>query len=288
MTKPLVSVVMPVFNAEATLRRAIDSVLQQSHVELELLAVDDGSRDASWTLLKAYAAADRRVRSLQAASNGGVAAARNLALDAAAGQFVAFLDSDDWWHPRKLELQVASMRSTGAKISYASYRRVAEDGSVLSDVLPPARVRHDDMLKSNHIGNLTGMYERDAPAVAGTRAAANPNYAAWNSQRNWDVQEKLKAFAQSRGWTLPQMSLAWLLSRPAISTVIAGADKPEHIAENIKALEIRLTLEDLTEIDRLTLVDEDRSVAPVYRKLRPEKVHEFEPMQAAKARGLLD
>jgi aryl-alcohol dehydrogenase-like predicted oxidoreductase len=137
-------------------------------------------------------------------------------------------------------------------------------------------------------GLLTGMYERDAPAVAGTRAAANPNYAAWNSQRNWDVQEKLKAFAQSRGWTLPQMSLAWLLSRPAISTVIAGADKPEHIAENIKALEIRLTPEDLTEIDRLTLVDEDRSVAPVYRKLRPEKVHEFEPMQAAKARGLPD
>ena len=135
-------------------------------------------------------------------------------------------------------------------------------------------------------GLLTGMYRRDAPAIPGTRAAASPSYAAWNSRRNWDVQEKLQAFAESRGWTLPQMSLAWLLSRPAMSTVIAGADKPEHISQNIGALEIAFTPEDLTEIDRLTLVDEDRSVAPVYRKLRPEKVHEFEPMLVANARGL--
>jgi aryl-alcohol dehydrogenase-like predicted oxidoreductase len=133
-------------------------------------------------------------------------------------------------------------------------------------------------------GLLTGMYQRDAAAVPGTRAAASPNYAAWNSKRNWDVQEKLKAFAESRGWTLPQMSLAWLLSRPAMSTVIAGADKPEHIAQNIKALELKFTSDDLIEIDRLSLVDEDRSVAPVYRKLRPEKVHEFEPMQVWNAK----
>jgi aryl-alcohol dehydrogenase-like predicted oxidoreductase len=98
-----------------------------------------------------------------------------------------------------------------------------------------------------------------------------------------DVQEALRQFAELRGWTLPQMSLAWLLSRPAMSTIIAGADKPEHISANIKALDIRFTAEDLMEIDRITLVDEDRSVAPVYRKLRPEKVHEFETMQAAKA-----
>jgi aryl-alcohol dehydrogenase-like predicted oxidoreductase len=132
-------------------------------------------------------------------------------------------------------------------------------------------------------GLLSGVYRRDQAVPGGTRAASNPNYAAWNSKRNWDVQEALRQFAELRGWTLPQMSLAWLLSRPAMSTIIAGADKPEHISANIKALDIRFTAEDLTEIDRLTLVDEDRSVAPVYRKLRPEKVHEFETMQAAKA-----
>ena len=131
-------------------------------------------------------------------------------------------------------------------------------------------------------GMLTGVHSRGA-IVPGSRQDQNPNTAAWQSDRNWDVTEKLQVFARERGWTLAQMSLAWLLQRPATFTVIAGADKPQHLTDNVKALEIRFTPEDLVEIDRLTLVDEDRSVAPPYRQLRPEKVHEFEPMQRAKA-----
>jgi aryl-alcohol dehydrogenase-like predicted oxidoreductase len=131
-------------------------------------------------------------------------------------------------------------------------------------------------------GMLAGAYRR-GELTPGTRQAGNPNTAAWQSSRNWDVQEKLLAFAQARGWTLAQMSLAWLLARPATFTVIAGADQPQHLLDNVKALDIRFTAEDLLEIDRITLVDEDRTVAPVYRSLRPEKVHEFEPMQRARA-----
>lgn len=131
-------------------------------------------------------------------------------------------------------------------------------------------------------GMLSGAYKRGS-ITPGTRQANNPNTAAWQSDRNWDVQEKLLAFAQERGWTLPQMSLAWLLQRPATFTVIPGADRPEHLQENVKALQVRFSPEDLVEIDRITLVDEDRSVAPPYRTLRPEKVHEFEPMQRARA-----
>lgn len=97
------------------------------------------------------------------------------------------------------------------------------------------------------------------------------------------MQEQLAAFAEARGWTLAQLSIAWLLSRPATFTVIAGADKPQHLADNIGALKIRLSPDDLVEIDRITLVHEDRTVAPVYRTLRPEKVHEFEPMRAVRA-----
>jgi aryl-alcohol dehydrogenase-like predicted oxidoreductase len=131
-------------------------------------------------------------------------------------------------------------------------------------------------------GMLSAAYKRGS-ITPGTRQANNPNTAAWQSDRNWNVQEKLLAFAQERGWTLPQMSLAWLLQRPATFTVIAGADRPEHLQENVKALQVRFSPEDLVEIDRITLVDEDRSVAPPYRTLRPEKVHEFEPMQRARA-----
>jgi aryl-alcohol dehydrogenase-like predicted oxidoreductase len=131
-------------------------------------------------------------------------------------------------------------------------------------------------------GMLTGVHKRGAIAP-GSRQDKNPNTAAWQSDRNWDVTGKLQAFAQERGWTLAQMSLAWLLQRPATFTVIAGADQPQHLVDNVKALQVRFTPDDLVEIDRITLVDEDRSVAPPYRQLRPEKVHEFEPMQRARA-----
>jgi glycosyltransferase involved in cell wall biosynthesis len=157
----LVSVVMPAWNAAATIARSIDSVLSQSHAQVELLVVDDASTDATARIVSGHAASDARVRLLRQAANGGVAAARNAGIAAARGEYVAFLDSDDWWHPRKLELQLAQMRSEGARVSYCSYQRVDEGGRVLSLVVPPRTVTHADMLRSNFIGNLTGLYHRN-------------------------------------------------------------------------------------------------------------------------------
>ncbi len=79
---------------------------------------------------------------------------------AASGSHVAFLDSDDWWHCRKLELQLQQMAAAGALVSYASYQRMAEDGRALSVVRPPREVGYAEMLRGNHIGNLTGIYDR--------------------------------------------------------------------------------------------------------------------------------
>jgi len=160
MSEDLVSVIMPVYNAAATLEKSVASVLAQSHRCLELLAVDDGSRDDSPVLLGRLAAGDARVRALHMPVNGGVAAARNLGLAAARGRYVAFLDSDDTWLPHKLSRQLETMREHGARVSYTAYDRVAEDGRLLSRVRPPAEVDYRAMLKSNRIGNLTGVYER--------------------------------------------------------------------------------------------------------------------------------
>ena len=181
MSSDLVSVIMPVYNAEAWLPRAIDSVRSQSHSKLELIAVDDGSCDRSPGMLDAYAAADTRVRVLRQPSNQGVAAARNTGVAAAHGDYIAFLDADDWWHPAKLERQLASMRSTGALISYAAYWRVAEDGRVLSKVMPPPQVDWQDMLASNFIGNLTGMYARQLGDVPFQRIG-HEDYVFWLEQ----------------------------------------------------------------------------------------------------------
>jgi len=175
---PRVSVVMPVYNAERTLLKSMRSVLDQTHAEVELLVVDDGSRDASLSLMQQAAQADPRVVALRMPQNGGVAAARNCGIEAASGDYVAFLDSDDWWHPRKLEVQLAHMRAVGAKVSYADYQRVAEDGRVLSNVHAPAAVDYRDMLKSNFIGNLTGIYERSLGALRFQRVG-HEDYVFW-------------------------------------------------------------------------------------------------------------
>ena len=159
-SEALVSVIMPVYNAERTMRQSIDSVLQQSEKHLELVLVDDASTDKSTHIIDEYALRDKRIKVLRQPVNAGVAEARNAGLRAASGRYIAFLDSDDWWHPRKLELQVGQMRTSGATVSYTAYQRVAEDGTPLSVVEPPRHVDHAQMLRSNHIGNLTGVYDR--------------------------------------------------------------------------------------------------------------------------------
>jgi aryl-alcohol dehydrogenase-like predicted oxidoreductase len=113
---------------------------------------------------------------------------------------------------------------------------------------------------------LTGTYGRGVAPPAGSRGAIRPTFRYWDSDRNWSVVESLSGFAQARGWPLPTLAIAWLLSRSVVSTVIAGSDQPAHVAENVKAVDLVLSPEDLAEIDRLTLVDEDRSIAPVIRR----------------------
>jgi aryl-alcohol dehydrogenase-like predicted oxidoreductase len=113
---------------------------------------------------------------------------------------------------------------------------------------------------------LSGSYRRNVPPPPGSRGARRPTFKSWDSERNWTVQEGLAAFAEQRGWPLARLSLAWLLARPMVPTVIAGADRPEHIEDNARALELTLSAADLAEIDRITLVDEDRTVAPIFTR----------------------
>jgi glycosyltransferase involved in cell wall biosynthesis len=173
-----VSVVMPAYNARAYLGEAILSVRAQSYPWWELLVVDDGSTDDTAELAERQALADARIRVIRAGRNGGVAAARNAAIAVAQGSHVAFLDSDDRWHPRKLERQIRHLRETRGAICYAPYDRVDEGGALLSRVRPPARVTYADMLRSNHIGNLTGVYDRRLGDAA-FRRIGHEDYAFW-------------------------------------------------------------------------------------------------------------
>ena len=110
MNEPLVSVVMPVYNTASYLEEAMDSILRQSYENLELIAVNDGSTDASGEILARYEQADGRVRVLSQ-ENAGISAARNKGMEAASGKYIAVMDSDDVSLPERLAKQVALMES---------------------------------------------------------------------------------------------------------------------------------------------------------------------------------
>jgi glycosyltransferase involved in cell wall biosynthesis len=176
--EPTVSIVMPVHNAENWLELSIGSILAQTWERWELVAVDDGSTDSSPQLLARYAERDSRIRPVLLEGNHGVANARNVALEAARGDYIAFLDSDDAWHPKKIELQVDWMEQTGVRVSYARYARVSEVGSVLSEVSPPPVLDYRAMLSSNHIGNLTGIIHRELRDLR-FKEVGHEDYAFW-------------------------------------------------------------------------------------------------------------
>ena len=126
MNNPAISIIIPVYNAEKYLRRCIDSVLSQSFTDFELILVDDGSKDKSPQICDEYASQDTRVRVIHKA-NGGVSAARNDGLDIAKGEYITFIDSDDW-----VERDYLSTLSNyrDYDIVFFSHRLIYEDGYI--------------------------------------------------------------------------------------------------------------------------------------------------------------
>lgn len=173
---PSVSIVMPAYNAQSYIKSAIDSVLGQTFQDWELLVVDDLSVDDTAEYVLSYK--DDRIRYLKNPRNLGAAQTRNRAIDAARGRYIAFLDSDDIWLPYKLAAQVALLDS-GMAISYGDYVRISEDGRLLAGVSVPAVLRYDDMLKSNFIGHLTGIYSKERLPDLRFEAGGHEDYVFW-------------------------------------------------------------------------------------------------------------
>lgn len=102
LQESLVSIIIPVYNAEQFLHRCIDSILAQTYANFEVILVDDGAKDSSGVICDEYAAKDSRIKVIHI-PNGGVSNARNTGLDAATGEYMIFVDSDDWIMPDHLE-----------------------------------------------------------------------------------------------------------------------------------------------------------------------------------------
>ncbi len=164
--QPLVSVIMPNYNGEQFLSAAVQSVVNQTYQNWELLIIDDGSTDGSVEIARKWAAQDRRIRPLKNIFKKlahGPGAARNTGIQEAKGRYIAFLDSDDLWLPQKLSEQVAFMQRDKIPFSFTWYEVITETGAKVGERRPDCHsVTYRQLLRDCVIGCLTAMYDTES------------------------------------------------------------------------------------------------------------------------------
>lgn len=129
-TEPLVSIIVPTYNVERYIGRCLDSILGQTYRNLEILPVDDGATDRSGDILDEYARKDARIRVIHRETNGGRIAVRRTGLVQAKGDYLFFVDADDWIEPQAVELLVRRAMETGADVTVGPHRHVSDEGTV--------------------------------------------------------------------------------------------------------------------------------------------------------------
>lgn len=177
----LVSIITPAYNSAATIEETIKSVLAQTHPQWELLVViDAGTKDRTAEIVREYAVSDSRIQLLQVPEGKGLALSRNFALRAAHGRFVAFLDSDDLWLPRKLQLQVEFMKSKSLNFSSHHFRRINADGTKTGQELRvPGQIDYSTLLVNNVIGCLTVMVDQSQTGPLQFAETKHEDYLLW-------------------------------------------------------------------------------------------------------------
>ena len=153
------SIITPSHNSSQFISETIQSVLNQSISDWEMIIVDDCSTDNSIEVIQSFVEQDSRIKLIQLSENSGAAVARNAAIEAAQGRYIAFLDSDDLWLPDKLEKQLAFMQANNYPFTYAAYDKIDESGQVFGHIGVPDRVSYFDLLKTCSIGCLSAMYD---------------------------------------------------------------------------------------------------------------------------------
>lgn len=154
---PSVSIIVPVYNAEACLRRCVESVLNQEYADFELLLADDGSRDGSGTICDEYAAADSRVRVFHK-ENSGVSDTRNLCLDQARGRYLQFLDADDWITSNATKLLVRAMEERSCDLVISDFYRVVGERVSPKGDIDEARVLSREEYAAHMMENPADYY----------------------------------------------------------------------------------------------------------------------------------
>lgn len=155
----MVSVVIPVYNRETTIERAIMSVLNQTYTDLEVIVVDDCSTDSTREVVKNLN--DNRVRLISLKQNSGACCARNCGIDVANGEYIAFQDSDDEWLPNKIQLQLEEMKKNDAAIAFCQFSRLDSDGVSVAPILSGGFISRDKLIQESYVSTQTLIGKRE-------------------------------------------------------------------------------------------------------------------------------
>ncbi|CAH8282811.1 hypothetical protein EV196_101661 [Mariniflexile fucanivorans] len=157
--KPLVSIITPLFNSEAFISETINSVINQTYKNWELLLIDDCSTDKTIEIAHQFVLKFPNIKLIKNDKNLGAAITRNKGIEASQGTYIAFLDGDDVWKPEKLEKQIAYMQAENCDVCFSGYEQIDEAGKPLNKLIKALpELTYQKYLKSNYIGNLTGIY----------------------------------------------------------------------------------------------------------------------------------
>lgn len=204
--QPLVSIITPVYNAEKFISDTVDSVRNQTYQNWEMILVDDVSKDSSVSIIQDYMKLDNRIKLIQLTENSGAAVARNTAIEAAEGKYIAFLDSDDLWYSNKLEKQIEFMMENDYAFSFTNYRLMNEDGELLDKVIKvPKEIDYDDYLKNTIIGCLTVVLDKEKiKDIKMTNIRTRQDFVLWLSIlkrgfKAYGLQEELASYRKVAG-----------------------------------------------------------------------------------------
>lgn len=180
MVEDMVSVIVPMYNAEKYIIETIASVQAQTYQNWEMIIVDDCSTDTSADIVKKMMMNDARIRYYKNDVNYGVAQSRNVAISKAEGRYIAFLDDDDLWRTFKLEKQLQIMRESGSPFCYGSCSVIDKSGKrIRKDRKVPEKIDYKGLLKGNVIPCLTVMIDRKSIQNITMPQIPHEDYATW-------------------------------------------------------------------------------------------------------------
>ncbi|WP_270331354.1 glycosyltransferase family 2 protein [Streptococcus pasteurianus] len=229
--KDLVSIITPSYNTANFIGKTIESVLEQTYQNWEMIIVDDCSQDNTDEVVQQYLV-DERIRYIKNKVNSGAALSRNRALKEARGRWIAFLDSDDLWSSNKLEKQVAFMAKNGYHFSYTNYEEIDSDGQPTGvNVTGPKSISKTGMFNYCWPGCLTVMYDADYIGLVQIKdIKKNNDYAMWlkisQKAECWLLDETLAKYRKRMG----------SISRHSIRTMIGWHYKLYHESEKMNSV----------------------------------------------------